>query len=261
MITGRTSIIAVIGHPISAIRAPEALNAAFSAGPNDVVTVPVDIPPPSLADFLIAARGWNNLSGFVVTMPHKGPIAGLVDELTPAARASGTVNVVRRSPDGTLTGDQMDGEGFVGSLGAAGIAVTGQQVVLLGAGGVGRSIAFALAADGPARLVLVNRSGTRASTLAADLARAFPTLDLRVGTASDAAEADLLVNATSVGSAVNPGIPIDPSLIRPESTVADVVANPECTALLAEAEAKGAHTHSGVRMQEAQFDRIIAFLL
>lgn len=261
MITGRTGIIAVIGHPITAVRAPEALNEILSSRTHDVVAVPVDIPPRSLAGFLAAARGWDNLSGLVVTMPHKGTVAGLVDQLTPAARATDTVNVVRRSPDGTLTGDQMDGDGFVRSLRVAGIAVAGQHVLLLGAGGVGRSIAFALAAEDPARLVLVNRSGMRASILAADLSAAFPTLDLRLGRAADAATANLIVNATSVGSSVNPGVPVDPALIPAGSTVADVVANPGCTALLAAAKARGAGTHSGVRMQEAQFDRILDFIL
>ncbi|NUU08458.1 shikimate dehydrogenase [Leifsonia sp. C5G2] len=261
MITGHTRVIAVVGDPITAARAPQALNEALAAGGHDAVAIPAGIPAEALPAFIASARGWTNLAGLVVTMPHKGALASLVDELTPAARLSGAVNVVNRTPDGRLEGDQLDGSGFVGSLQAAAIEPAGSRILLLGAGGVARSIAFALAGSGPARLRMVNRSQAPVEELVAELRAAFPDRDIAAGTVGDAADSDLVVNATSVGSVVNPGIPIDPSLLAPDTVVADVVANPEHTELLAAAAGRGLRTHSGVRMQEAQFGRILDRLL
>lgn len=261
MITGRTRVIAVVGDPITAARAPQSLNDALAAAERDAVAVPVGVSADGLAAFVEACRAWQNLAGLVVTMPHKSAIAALVDTVTQSAHVTGAVNVVRRTPEGRLAGDQLDGSGFVSGLAGAGIPVAGKRLVLYGSGGVGRSIAFALAAAEPAGLVIVNRSRARASTLTDDLAAAFPQLDLRIGETGDTVDADLVVNATSVGSVVNPGMPFDPAELRPGTTVAEVVANPERTDLLTAAAAHGLRTHSGVRMQEAQFGRILDFLL
>ena len=261
MITGRTRVIAVVGDPITSARAPQALNEVLAASGHDAVAVPAGVPAEALGPFVTSARGWANLAGLVVTMPHKVAIAALVDELTPAARISGAVNLVTRSHDGRLTGDQLDGRGFVDSLVTAGIDPAGGRIVLLGAGGVARSIAFALAGSRPARLRIVNRSPERSAALVADLGAAFPDVDIAEGTVGDAGDADLVVNATSVGSVVNPGLPIDPSLLARGCAVADVVANPEQTELLTAAARLGLRTHSGVRMQEAKFSRILGRLL
>ncbi len=262
MITGHTRVVAVVGDPITAARAPRALNDALTEAAQDAVAIPAGIPAAALPAFVAAARGWTNLAGLVVTMPHKSAIAALVDELTPAARISGAVNVVSRREDGTLVGDQLDGSGFVGSLLAAGIDPGGARILLLGAGGVARSIAFALSDAGPARLRILNRSLDRADELVADLRAAFPETDIAVAPDADGIpDADLVINASSVGSAVNPGLPLDPELLAPGTVVADVVATPERTELLIAAEQRGLRTHSGVRMQEAQFGRILGFLL
>lgn len=260
MITGRTRVLAVIGDPIDAARAPQALNAAASAIGLDAVAVPVGVSPEALGSFVYAARGWSNLAGLVVTMPHKAAIADLVDELSDRARASGAVNVVRRTESGKLIGDQIDGYGFVASLHRDGLAVSGTRITLFGAGGVARSIAFSLAAESPTRICIVNRSEDRASALVRDLTAEFADVEVVTGTTDDARTADLVINATSVGSAVNPGLPVRPELIAPGAVVADVIANPEETELLVSARRRGHRIHSGVRMQKAQMDRLLALL-
>ncbi len=260
MITGRTRVIAVVGDPISAARAPQALNAAVAASGADLVTVPAEVAADQLAAFVSAARGWSNLGGLVVTMPHKAAIVAFIDGMSERARITGTVNVVRRTHEGTLFGDQIDGEGFVGSLHRAGIGIVGTRIALLGAGGVARAIAFSLMGGSPARLRIMNRSAERARELVHDLTAAYPAFDVAVGTTDDVATANLVINATSVGSSINPGLPIRPELLAPGAMVADVVAKPERTALLHEAERRGLRTHNGVLMQEAQIDRILALL-
>lgn len=260
MITGRTRILAVIGDPIDAARAPQTLNAAATAAGLDAVAIPVGVPPEGLAGFVAAARTWRNLAGLVVTMPHKAAIATLVDELSERARASGAVNLVRRTEAGRLIGDQIDGDGFVASLRQADLGVAGARIAILGAGGVARSIAFSLAAEAPACIRVVNRSTERADALVRDLVAAFPSVDATVGRLDDVADADLVINATSVGSVTNKGVPVPPELIRSGAVVADVIANPERTELLEHAERRGHRIHSGVRMQQAQLDSILALL-
>ncbi len=259
-ITGRTGILAVVGHPIDGARAPAALGSFVAQLGIDLAVVPADVDAAALPAFLEGARAWQNLAGLLITMPHKIAIAGLVDELTVRASTSGAVNLVRRDRDGTLCGDQVDGAGFVRSLIDAEVDVTGVAVVLFGAGGVGRSIAFALAEAGVARIVVVNRSAARAVALTDDLRHAHPEVEIQIGIETDAAAADLLVNATSLGSDRQPGIPLDPAYIRRGSVVADVIAAPQTTQLLHEAARRGARIHPGVRMQQAQFQTILAFV-
>lgn len=258
-ITGLTRILAVIGDPIDGARAPEALGAVMAGLGLDVAVVPVGIAPEGLAAFVQAARSWRNLDGILVTMPHKAAMCSLVDDLSEQAQLTGAVNLVRRAPDGTLSGDQLDGEGFAGSLLQRGIALGGLEVVMLGAGGVARSIAFSLAAYGVASLTIVNRSRTRAEALVADLTAAFPAMRSAVGDESAVASAGMLLNATSIGSLVQPGMPLgDLDLIRPGLIVADVIAKPAETALLLAAAERGATTHGGDLMQQAQFRAIVA---
>jgi shikimate dehydrogenase len=256
-ITGLTRILAVVGDPIDGARAPEALGAVMAELRLDVAVIPIGIGSDGLAGFVRAARSWRNLDGILVTMPHKAAMCELVDHLSAQARLTGAVNLVRRSPDGELWGDQIDGEGFVNSVIERGVVLTGMNVVMLGAGGVARSIAFSLAAAGIASLTIVNRSLERALALVHDLDASFPALKTSVGNESAVAAADLLVNATSVGSAVQPGRPINPDLIRAGMIVADVVAKPTNTVLLIAAAERGATTHSGGEMQKAQFRSIV----
>src|SRR5690554_1635319 len=114
-ITGLTRIVAVIGDPIDGARAPEALGAVIAG---------------------------LDLDGILVTMPHKAAMRDLVDHVSAQAKLTGAVNLVRRAEDGELWGDQIDGEGFTSSLTGRGFEPGGMDVVMLGAGGVARSIAF-----------------------------------------------------------------------------------------------------------------------
>src|SRR5207247_111446 len=101
--------------------------------------------------------------------PLKEAALSLVDRLTPAARRAGAVNTVTFG-DGGIEGHSTDGEGFLQSLvDAWRWTPRGARVVVLGAGGAARSVAFALAAAGVRRLTIVNRTLVRASALEARL--------------------------------------------------------------------------------------------
>jgi len=177
-----------------------------------------------------------------VTMPHKEDVAAAVDSLDPAATALRSVNTVVPQPDGTLRGHSTDGAGFVASLEAAGEFVSGRTVAVLGAGAAARAIIDALARSGASRIAVVNRTPSSAEAAAA-LAGAVGA----VGGVVDVRDADLVVNATSVGMG-SLDLPCDASLLRAGQVVADIVYHPRRTALLDAAAAVGARTVEGLGM-------------
>ena len=183
------------------------------------------------------------LGGLSVTMPHKELVAASVDRLDPAATALRSVNTVVPHADGALVGHSTDGAGFVASLAAAGHEVQGRTVCLLGAGGAARAIADALGRAGAARVAVLNRTVVNAESAAA-LAGAVGA----IAVAHDVRDADIVVNATSVGMGGSTDLPCDPALLRGGQVVADIVYHPRLTGLLRAAVAAGAHPVDGLGM-------------
>lgn len=241
MISGTTRVAAVIGSPVSHSLSPALHNAAFGQLGLDWVYVALHVPADEAGRALEAMRLFG-LGGLSVTMPHKEAVAAAVDSLDPAAAALRSVNTVVPQPDGSLRGHSTDGAGFVASLGAAGVDVSHRTVCLLGGGGAARAIADALARSGAARVTVVNRtvaSAEEAAALAAGVGE--------VGGPTAVADADIVVNATSVGMGTRE-LPCDPGLLRAGQVVADIVYHPRETALLAAAKAVGATAVDGLGM-------------
>lgn len=241
MISGTTRVAAVIGSPVSHSLSPALHNAAFGQLGLDWVYVALHVPAGEAGRALEAMRLFG-LGGLSVTMPHKEAVAAAVDSLDPAAAALRSVNTVVPQPDGSLRGHSTDGAGFVASLGAAGVDVSHRTVCLLGGGGAARAIADALARSGAARVTVVNRtvaSAEEAAALAAGVGE--------VGGPTAVADADIVVNATSVGMGTRE-LPCDPGLLRAGQVVADIVYHPRETALLAAAKAVGATAVDGLGM-------------
>jgi shikimate dehydrogenase len=186
-----------------------------------------------------------------VTTPHKADVAAALDAVDPAAAALRSVNTVVLRDDGSTFGASTDGAGLVDSLRSAGVSIDGARVVVLGAGGAARSIIDALGRSGAADIAVINRDEERAVAAAALGATA------RVGTLDDIPDAEVLINATSVGMGGDES-PLDARWLRSDLTVADIVYQPLETALLRAARAAGAHTidglgmlvHQAVRQQE-----------
>jgi shikimate dehydrogenase len=241
VISGATRVAAVIGSPVQHSLSPALHNAAFAQLGVDWVYVAFPVHTGEAQHALDAMRTLG-LGGLSVTMPHKEAVAMAVDSLDPAAAALRSVNTVVPQADGTLRGYSTDGAGFVASLAASGVAVDGRHVALLGAGGAARAIADALARHGAARVSVVNR------TLAS--AEAAAALAGAVGEVADAGvlrDADIVVNATSVGMGGD-DLPCDPAVFRSGQVVADIVYHPRDTALLQAARAAGAATVDGLGM-------------
>jgi len=179
-------------------------------------------------------------------MPHKIEVVRLLDAVLPQAATIGAVNVVRRTARGALEGDNLDGEGFAVGLEAAGHALAGRHVYLAGAGGAAVAIAFALAARGVESLTIGNRTRRTAERLVGRLHERFPRLTAAVGT-GDAHDADLVVNATSLGMRAGDALPLEVETVDPNALAAEVVITPADTPFLVAARARGCVTHPGGR--------------
>lgn len=241
-IDARTRVAAVIGSPVRHSLSPALHNAAFGARGLNWVYVAFEVGAGEGAAALSAMRSLG-MGGLSVTMPLKEEICEALQRVDPAAAALRSVNTV--SWDGEqLLGSSTDGAGFVASLrDDAGFDPDGADVVVLGAGAAARSVVDALARAGAAAVAVVNRTPHKAEAAAALAGRVG-----RVGTASDVARADLLVNATSVGMGDDHRLPIDTDLLHDRLLVADLVYHPLDTPLLSAARARGARTLDGLGM-------------
>ncbi len=241
MISGATRVAAVIGSPVRHSLSPALHNAAFEQLGVDWVYTAFDVAH-GRAQAAVDAMRTLGLGGLSVTMPHKEGIARAVDSLDAAAAALRSVNTVVPQADGSLKGYSTDGAGFVASLAAAGVGVDGRNVCVLGAGGAARAIIDALGRAGAARIAVLNRTFSTAQE-AVHLAGAVGA----IGVAHDVRDADIVVNATSIGMGSN-DLPCDPAALRAGQVVADVVYHPRDTALLRAARAAGATAIDGFGM-------------
>jgi shikimate dehydrogenase len=239
-ITGRTRLAAVIGSPVRHSLSPAVHNAAFAAAGVDWRFVALEVAPGDGARAVHAMRTLG-IGGYAVTTPHKADVAAAVDEVDTAAAALRSVNTVVLREDGSTYGASTDGPGFVDSLTASGVTVAGARVVVLGAGAAARAIVDALVRTGAADIAVVNRSPEPAEAIAQTAGV------VRVGAVGDVREADVLVNATSVGMGSGES-PLDPTLLHDRLAVADLVYHPLETALLRAAAAAGARTVDGLGM-------------
>ncbi|WP_456861952.1 shikimate dehydrogenase family protein [Bradyrhizobium sp. USDA 4503] len=258
-INGHTSVFGILGDPVRHVRTPQALNALFDERNYSGVLVPIEVSSGErLAEAVASFRAFRNWGGFLVTVPHKTAVAGYCDRLSRRAEVAGAVNVVRREADGSLTGDHLDGVGFVGGLRRSGIDPAGCKAFLAGAGGAASAIAFALAEAGVTQLTIVNRSREKATQIAVRISSDFP--GVVIATQGKVGGHDLIINGTSLGLTDSDPLPIDVAELQPGMLVAEVVMNPEITPLLREAAARGCQIHPGVRMLEGQLQAIFSFL-
>ncbi|SDH25149.1 shikimate dehydrogenase [Bradyrhizobium sp. Rc2d] len=181
-------------------------------------------------------------AGVNVTYPYKEAVVPLLDALAPGAAAMGAVNtvVVR---DGRLTGHNTDTTGFARAV-APLLAPSANAVAVIGAGGVGKAIAFALASLDVTDIRIFDSEPARAEKLASLLARQGGAR--MAGSVEDALDgATGLVNGTPVGMLPNRDTPVPAALLRADLWVADAVYSPLITPLLAAAREKGARIMTG----------------
>jgi shikimate dehydrogenase len=222
VISGRTQLYGVLGHPVGHTLSPAMQNAAFAALHLDATYVPLPVFPERLAE---AVRGAHALGfqGLNVTVPHKQRAAELCVTLDPSARACGAANTLRRLLDG-WEGHNTDAPACLDLVRAAGVR-PGARALLLGAGGAALAGAWALLSAGAA-LTVAARRGDAARDLLARMAEAVPGAAPSAAPWEEAerlaAQSDVVVNATSIGlGGGDDGLP--PFLFRAGQVAVDFV--------------------------------------
>jgi shikimate dehydrogenase len=256
MIRGTTALIAHIGHPTHAFKAPMIYNPYFEQAGIDAVVVPMGCQVEPYPAFLRAVFTLTNICGALITMPHKVSTVGLLDEMSPTVRVAGACNAVRRDRQGRLVGDMFDGEGFVRGLRRKGCALAGARALVVGAGGVGSAIAASLAASGVGAIALFDARTDAAQALSLRLQTNYPGLVVATGS-NDPMGFDVVVNATPMGMNDGDPLPLDVSRIPPEAFVGEVVMKTEMTAFLKAVQARGCRFQIGSDML---FEQIPAYL-
>jgi shikimate dehydrogenase len=237
----------VLGHPVAHSRSPLIHGTWLAQHGLDGSYERVDVAPADLPGFVERLRA-GEFTGGNVTVPHKEAMLLLIDEVSEAARAIGAVNTLWRE-GAHICGDNTDVSGFLAHLDASapGWDERVRTVLVLGAGGAARGIAFGLKARGVGRIVLVNRSRARADELAAALGAPLEAADWAQRT-DLIGQADLIINTTALGMSGQPPLDLDLTRLRPGTIVDDIVYVPLMTPLLLEAERRGGVPVDGLGM-------------
>lgn len=238
---------AVIGHPIGHTMSPFIHNRLFGLSGIEAEYIKLDIAPENLADEY--NKTLSKLDGYNITIPHKQNIIQLIDEIDDKAKMYGSVNTVANS-DGIAKGYTTDPDGFLKALDAAGIILDG-RVVILGCGGVARTMAYEVVLKGRPLLFAVRKDDVNiAKLLCSEIENTvkgakvgFCLIDELSG------DIDVLVNATPIG--MFPKLdaqPVSDSVINKCASVFDAVYNPLETVLIKKALANGSKAVGGMSM-------------
>ena len=250
-ISGKTRVCAIIGDPVEHSLSPVMHNAAFKKLGLNLVYVAFTVTRNELKDAISGARSLG-MRGLNVTMPHKNAVMSYLDETDSTAKAIGAVNTILNE-QGKLIGFNTDGNGAMIALKENGISAEEKKMLIVGAGGAAKAIAFQ-AAQEVEELVILNRTSEKAEKLAELLCKKFGK-KVKGGTLSaevlkkELKTTDILVNATSVG--MHPDVnrsPVPSDLLRRDLCVMDIIYNPLETKLVTDAKAVGAKVVLGLEM-------------
>lgn len=237
-------IAALIGHPIAHSVSPAIHNAALERLGLPGVYIALDIGREELRGIVEEGEG-RRLRGLNVTVPYKVECVSLLDYVDASVEEVGAVNTVLFE-QGKAKGYNTDIHGFERTLRDNRISVRGKRALVLGAGGAARAVVSVLLTQG-AEVCLSNRSVSRADDLAQDFNDKPEVLELEE--LADSSPFNLLVNSTPVGTKGFPEFPDIPlKLLRKDMVIIDLVYNPLRTALLKEAERRGAKVVNGLDM-------------
>ncbi len=248
----KTRLCALIGNPVEHSMSPAIHNRAFAELGLDYVYVAFRVEDVRAA--LAGMRALENFRGMSVTIPHKMAVIECLDEVEEVDRGIGSVNTVV-SEGGRLKGYGTDGPGALKALSDAGVALDDRKVTILGSGGAARAIAFTLATRTRLReLILLGVVEPELAALVDDLKRrvgapAHCEILTQDSLAAHLKQSQVLIHCTPVG--MHPKVDesvVPAAILHRDLAVMDIVYNPLKTRLLADAEARGLTTVSGLDM-------------
>ena len=270
MINGTTQVIGVIGNPVGHSFSPIMFNAAFKAMNMNYVYVPFKVEKEDLKYAIKGAKAFG-IKGLNVTIPHKQKIINELDKFDIMANLIGAVNTIDFK-DGKSKGYNTDCIGAVKAIEEV-CDIKNKNVVIVGAGGAARAIAFQIAIEGANNLTMINRSPKKAKSLIYDIKTLlsadftdnskldditidFSHIDLNFEYGGldilheSLKDADILIDTTPIG--MHPNINDEPvateDMIHSDLIVNDIVYNPLETTLIKEAKKANAKTISGIKM-------------
>ena len=230
-IRGETKVLGIFGYPVKHTFSPLIHNAAFRNKGLDYVYIPFEVKPEDLKKATEAIRALN-LLGVSVTVPHKETIIPFLDEVSEEALLAGAVNTVLNR-DGFLIGYNTDGEGYIQSLkNDTGFDPKGKTILMLGAGGASKGILASLAMRSPVRVIISNRTLSRASRLVKEFQEKFPdvelkSIDLKIDTLERCLQdTHLLINATTMGMEGKETVELPLESLPKDGIVSDIVYKP-----------------------------------
>jgi shikimate dehydrogenase len=247
MISGTTTLVAHLGYPTFAFKAPLIYNPWFEKNDVDAVVVPMGVRSDDYPAFFRSVFTLTNIRGALVTMPHKVTTCDLVDELTPIATVAGAANAVLRREDGVLVGDQFDGAGFVRGVERKGFPLRRKRALVVGSGGVGSAIAASLAGAGVAAIGLFDPNTAASESLGERLSDQYPGLEVSTGS-KDPEGYEIVVNATPLGMHDSDPLPLDVDRLAPDTFVGEVVMKETITPFLKAARDRGCPVQVGSDM-------------
>ena len=248
-ISGKTSLLGLIGSPVGHSGSPAMYNYSFEALGLDYAYLAFDVKVEEVKQALEAAKVLH-MKGLNVTMPCKNEAARHMDELSPAARIIGAVNTIVNE-NGKLVGHITDGQGFVDNLRDHGIEIAGKKLTVCGGGGAASAIEVQCALEGVREISIFNNKDAffdRTLQLAEKIKKEKPQCIIQVFDLEDQnklreeiASSDIFANATNEGMKPLDGesVVTDVSMFRPGLVVVDAVYNPKETRLLREAKEAG----------------------
>lgn len=244
--TNKTKLLGLIGTPVEHTISPEMHSLMAHKYGFDFAYLAFDIKKDDFKSVVACAKKMN-VCGFNITAPYKIEVMDYIDEIDADAAVMGTVNTIVNI-SGKWKGYNTDGDGFVNSLTYEKTAVFGKNILMLGAGGSARSLAYKLAKKGAAKIDFSSRSKEKIR-LVADIIEKHTTTSVS-DEINKAQNYDIIINTTPVGMHpnINENSFLHPEMLHSNVTACDIIYNPKKTKFLTEAEKRGAHIVNGLSM-------------
>lgn len=262
-INGKTRTCGLIGNPVEHTLSPMIHNTLAGMLGHNMVYVPFSVEPGRIADAVSGAFALN-LLGLNVTVPYKSEVIESLREIDALAQNIGAVNTLVRTEDG-YKGYNTDMEGLYRAMAGEGIRIEGEQIILLGAGGAARAVAYLCAVKGADRVYMLNRTFQKAQTVASEVNAAVGRdviVPMPLSNYADIPEGQYLaIQGTSVGLAPH----VDDVVMEEEGfydkihTGFDLIYSPWETRFMKMTRAHGGRAYNGLKM--LLYQGIIAYEL
>lgn len=254
MITSRTQLLWLLGHPVAQTISPGLFNPAFATAGVDMALLALDTRPAQLDAALEFVRYSDNVQGCLLTVPHKLNAYARVDRASERSNALGLVNVIRREADGHLYGDALDGEGFVDALSAQAITLDRLQTLVIGCGGAGGASAWAALEHGARCVGLYDPDTQRCERLALVLSQrfGFSRVQRLLRVSDEAFRWDVVLNASPLGMDAEDALPIEPAVLSAHAVLVDATTAAAGSRWLALARVRGHRCIDGPAFTQGQ---------